>query len=75
MDTFVVRVYRSEEGTAPDDDRLRGVVEDISSGFHATFHDSDQLLAILRRAQHEKAEGPPGRAAPRPLLPTTKGDQ
>jgi hypothetical protein len=48
MDTFVVRVYRSggQEGL-PDDDRLRGVVEEISTGVHATFRDAKELLSIL----------------------------
>lgn len=48
MDTFVVRVHRPGQ-IPPDDDRLRGVVDEISTGAHATFHDAGELLAILRR--------------------------
>ena len=52
MDTFVVRVYRpgGMDGL-PDDGRLRGVVEEISTGFHATFHDARELLSILAGLQ------------------------
>jgi hypothetical protein len=47
MDTFVVRVYRSGQGTAADDESLRGVVDEVSTGIKATFHDATELLAIL----------------------------
>ena len=53
MDTFVVRVYRSSQDALPDDPRLRGVVEEVATGAHATFHDAMELLSILRRPQHE----------------------
>jgi hypothetical protein len=49
MDTFVVRVYRSGQDSGPDDDCLRGVVEEISTGLHATFRDAGELLSILHR--------------------------
>jgi hypothetical protein len=48
MDTFVVRVYRRGQDTSPDDDALRGVVDEVSTGLKATFHDATELLAILR---------------------------
>jgi hypothetical protein len=51
MDTFVVRVYRSGQDLSPDEDRLRGVVDEISTGLRTTFHDTQELLAILRRPQ------------------------
>jgi hypothetical protein len=51
MDTFVVRVYRSGQGLSPDEDQLRGVVDEISTGVRATFQDTQELLAILRRPQ------------------------
>lgn len=49
MDTFVVRVYRSGLDVSPEEDRLRGVVDEISTGLQATFHDTEELLEILRR--------------------------
>jgi hypothetical protein len=51
MDTFIVRVYRSGQDPLPEGDRLRGVVDEISTGFQAAFHDAGELLAILRRPQ------------------------
>jgi hypothetical protein len=51
METFVVRVYRPGRDAPSEDDRLRGVVEQISTGRQATFHDTSELLAILRRPQ------------------------
>ncbi len=49
MDTFVVRVYRSGQDTPPGDDSMRGVVDEVSTGIKATFHDATELVAILRR--------------------------
>lgn len=60
MDTFVVRVYRSSQDALPDDPRLRGVVEEVATGAHATFHDAMELLSILRRPQHDEPEVPSG---------------
>jgi hypothetical protein len=37
-------------------------VEEISTGFQATFHDTEQLLSILHGAQNEQPEVSPGRA-------------
>jgi hypothetical protein len=59
MDTFVVRVYRSGQHTPPDEDRLRGVVEEISTGFQATFNDTHELLSILCRPQRAQPEVSP----------------
>jgi hypothetical protein len=56
MDTFVVRVYRSGHDIPPGDDPLRGVVDEVSSGIKATFHDATELLAILRRDQSPAEE-------------------
>ncbi len=60
MDTFVVRVYRSGQETLSDDAHLRGVVEEISTGAKATFHDTRELLSILGRQQREQPEVSPG---------------
>jgi hypothetical protein len=62
MDTFVVRVYSSRQCTPTDDDRLRGIVEEISTGFQATFSETDELLSILRRPQRVQPEVSPRRA-------------
>jgi hypothetical protein len=56
MDTFVVRVYRSRQDKPSDDPRLRGVVEDVTTGLHATFHDATELLSILRRQPQDGPE-------------------
>jgi hypothetical protein len=70
MDTFVVRVYRLGQQMQPDDDRLRGVVEEISTGFQATFHDAHELLSILRRPQRARpGVSPPGAVTPRAPAP------
>lgn len=70
MDTFVIRVYRSGRDALPRDDRLRGIVEEISTGFQATFHDTKQLLSILHGARDEKPGVSPGRAeTPRAISP------
>jgi hypothetical protein len=66
MDTFVVRVYRSGQDSVPDDGRLRGVVEEVSTGFQATFHDGKQLLSILHRPRHKEPGVPPRPAAEAP---------
>ncbi len=52
METFVIRVYTAGSDGLPFDGRLRGVAEEISTGFQTTFHSKDELLSILRRAQH-----------------------
>ena len=68
MDTFVVRVYRQRQDVVPDDDCLRGVVEEISTGFRATFHDTKQLLSILYRQLSEPPrEAPPCGESPRAI--------
>ncbi|HZU40752.1 MAG TPA: hypothetical protein VE992_06855 [Solirubrobacteraceae bacterium] len=60
MHTFVVRVYRSERDIVPEDACVRGVVEEVATGFQATFHDVYELLAILRRPQRDRPERSPG---------------
>ena len=72
MDTFVVRGYRS--GADADDDRLRGIVEDITSGLTATFHDTNELLSILHREQREQPEVSPGSAETPGVLVTARPD-
>jgi hypothetical protein len=57
MHTFVVRVYRSGQGTSADDESLRGVVDEVSTGIKATFHDATELLAILRPQRLPAAGG------------------
>ena len=57
MDTFVVRVYRSGQELSHDDDQLRGVVDEVSTGVRITFHDAPELLAILQRSQPRPTRG------------------
>lgn len=57
MDTFIVRVYRSRLDVSSDGDRLRGLVDEVSTGLQATFDDSHELLAILRCSQELPATG------------------
>lgn len=72
MDTFVVRVYRSGQKSLPDDEHLRGVVEEISTGSQATFHDTTQLLSILSRGQHKAVDAVHPHSQP---SPTEGGDK
>jgi hypothetical protein len=60
MDTFVVRVYRSGQDSPLDDARLKGVVEEVSTGFQATFQDTKELLSILHRPQLDTSGVSPG---------------
>jgi hypothetical protein len=57
MNTFVVRVYNWGQGAIPDDERLRGVVDEVATGFHATFQDAEELLSILSGRQDDGAAG------------------
>ncbi len=57
MDTFVVRVYRAGREVLPDDDQLRGVVDEVSTGLQAAFHDTAELVAILRRVPAQRTQG------------------
>jgi hypothetical protein len=57
MDTFVVRVYRTGRDVLPDDDQLRGVVDEVSTGLQAAFHDTSELVAILRRVAPQRTQG------------------
>ena len=57
MDTFVVRVYRTARDVPPDDDQLRGVVDEVSTGLKAAFHDTAELVAILRRVSPQRTQG------------------
>jgi hypothetical protein len=56
MNTFVVRIFGPDPGQA----ELRGTVDEVSSGFTATFHDARELVRILSRrggpSQHEAVE-------------------
>lgn len=47
MQTFVVRTYTAGRDAVQDTGRLRGVVEEVSTGFRATFRDTSELLSIL----------------------------
>jgi hypothetical protein len=59
MTTFVVRVYSSNrEDGSPGDGRLAGVVDEISTGLHVTFHDAEELLSVLGRSRREGREEP-----------------
>jgi hypothetical protein len=76
MDTFVVRVYSSGPDGTPDGDRLRGVVEEISTGLQATFHDAAQLLSILCRRQRDESGVSPQRGpTPRAIAMPTSNAQ
>jgi hypothetical protein len=46
MDTFVVRIRPS----GPSESGLRGVVDEVASGFRSTFRSSDELIVILMGA-------------------------
>lgn len=58
MDTFVIRVYRSGHDAPSGGDRLRGVVEEVATGFQATFQDAGELLTILSRHERDDAADP-----------------
>ena len=52
MDTFVVRVYRREPRTesarrSHDQVAVTGIVENAATGARTTFHDTEQLWAVL----------------------------
>jgi hypothetical protein len=52
LDSYFVRIYRHGTRTAParrshDAIALTGVVENAASGEHRTFHDIEELWAIL----------------------------
>jgi hypothetical protein len=53
VNTFVVRIYGSDQDRAS----LRGVVDEVASGIRETFHDAEELLAILvRHGEHHDAD-------------------
>jgi hypothetical protein len=63
VQTFVVRVFRSEHDAPAEDGTLRGVVDDIGTGSRTSFGDAERLLRILGYA----APPPAGPAeSPRP---------
>ena len=43
MDTFVVRIRKSNDNTF----ELRGVVDEVATGDRSTFHNPEELLLIL----------------------------
>lgn len=52
LDTFVVRIYRRELRTEParcghDQVAVTGIVENAATGARTTFHDTEQLWAVL----------------------------
>jgi hypothetical protein len=59
MDSFVVRVYRTGRDGLPEDDQLRGVVDEVSTGVQAAFQDAAELVAILRRVPPQRVQGGP----------------
>jgi hypothetical protein len=66
MQTFVVRTYTAGRNAVQDDGRLRGVVEEVSTGFRATFHDTSELVSILHgRRQPTSGERQPTPGASR----------
>ena len=48
VQTFVVRLWTSEEPSQRRPDSLRGIVEHLRSGRKGPFADEDELLAFLR---------------------------
>jgi hypothetical protein len=48
VQTFVVRLWTSEEPSLRTPDSLRGIVEHLRSGRKAPFVDEEELLAFLR---------------------------
>jgi hypothetical protein len=63
VQTFVVRVFRSEHEIPAEPRPLRGLVEDIAAGSRTAFSDAAQLLAILGQDAP-----PPGRAGGAALI-------
>jgi hypothetical protein len=49
VQTFVVRVFRSEQDRGGSQRGLCGVVDDIGAGSRTAFSDAAQLLSILAR--------------------------
>lgn len=60
MQTFVVRVFRSEHDGPAEDETLRGFVDDIETGLRTSFSDAERLLRILGHAtpSAQPAESP-----------------
>jgi hypothetical protein len=67
VQTFVVRVFRSEHDGPAEAGTLRGVVDDIETGSRTSFSDAERLLRILGHAAPPPAP-PPESAAPSPHL-------
>jgi hypothetical protein len=65
VQTFVVRVFRSEHDGPAEDETLRGFVDDIGTGLRTSFSDAERLLRILGHAAPPSA---PPAESPRPLL-------
>jgi hypothetical protein len=59
MKTYVVRVYRPD-GEVVDPPELRGVVDEVSSGASAAFHDGDELLRILSEQRERETSSEAG---------------
>ena len=51
METFVVRVRESGQG----EPGLRGVVDEVASGYRATFHNAEELVMILTSGSRGQA--------------------
>jgi hypothetical protein len=75
MQTFVVRLFRSEHEGPVEDRILRGIVDDIGAGSRTAFSDAAQLLRILGQAalpSSRPAEGAsPGSTCAETDRPTT----
>ena len=65
METFVVRVWTSVDAplASAQPAELRGLVEHIGSERESSFHDADELLALIR-AGLEAAVDAAGRRSP-----------
>ena len=57
MHTFVLRV-RGGSRRDPDPGRLRGVVDDVTTGERSTFTSDAELLRVLHAAADATAESP-----------------
>jgi len=64
MESFIVRVWRPEEGDGPTDGRLRGQLIRLSTGTTSAFRDSYELMALIHGDLEEGSPPPGADAAP-----------
>lgn len=61
MRNYIVRVYRRYP---PEAGLLSGIVEDVESGLTETFHNLDDLQALLASHVEKGSFDPPGKTTP-----------